>query len=146
MLTRCGGSSLIEVLVALILVTAGGMSLAMLQHEAGFMQQQLLWRWQAQQWLAAFVSTDLQPSSLPYLCNNTPPELDCYRHQCTSSDAQLWQHQRLCYAMHQALPHTVVLLKPCAQGTCLSMAATAELAQRCETGLDYCVVQAVVEG
>lgn len=151
MLIRCGGSSLVEVLVALVLVTACGVSLATIQREAGFMQQQLLWRWQARQWLdiltsADLHSPDLSSSYLVYPCNNIPPELDCYQQQCISSDAQVWQRQRLCYAMHQASPNTVVVLKPCDQGTCLSMAATAEVAQRCEAGMSYCLVQPIAGG
>lgn len=150
MLIRCDGSSLVEVLVALVLVTVCGISLATIQREAGFMQQQLLWRWQARQWLSVLASADLYSpylsSSFAYPCNNTPPEFDCYQQQCAPSDAEIWQRQRLCYAMHQASPNTVVVLKPCEQGTCLSMAATVEIAQRCEAGMSYCLLQPVSGG
>jgi|SRR5699024_1145638 len=140
------GSSLIEVLVALALIMIGGINLALLQRETSFMQQQLLWRWQANQWLDALSTiessiTQTLPRTPSLWCTETPPLLDCIQQSCDVSQLQEWQRQRLCRAMHRELPGAAVAIKTCNSGVCLSVATHLANAQQCEQGESGCLIR-----
>lgn len=140
------GSSLVEVLVALALIMIGGMSLAMVQRETSFMQQQILWRWQANQWLDALTAVDPSlaqtlPSTPSLWCTEQLPTMDCSQQSCDLQALQEWQRQRLCHAMYEELSEVAVVVKSCGSSLCLSLANTLARAQQCEFDDAHCAMR-----
>lgn len=145
---RHQGSSFIEVLVALALIMVGGISMATIQRETAFQQQQLLWRWQGKQWLEVLSTTEASlaqtlPTTPERWCEQAQPMVDCSQQYCQPQDMSQWQRRQLCQTLQQDMPGAVVVLKPCGSHHCLSLANTAETAQTCELEQQHCLMRLV---
>lgn len=140
------GSSFVEALVALALIMISGVSLAVVQRETSFIQQQLLWRWQASQWLDILSTVEEStaqtlPQAPSLWCSETQPSTDCSQQSCELQSLQVWQRQNLCDVMHQELGQVVVMIKSCGSHLCLAMANTENAARRCELGEPTCLMR-----
>ncbi|SRR5690625_3903855 len=144
------GSSFIEVLVALALLMVAGVGMAMVQQETQFVQQQTLWRWQAQHWFEVFAHwQSLGPQSqlgAGHLCEQEALVPPCDSAQCNFQDVQTWQQQRFCDLLRQTLPEVSVLIKPCGEAMCLVMANSRVTAQQCRLGEGHCFMKVLPRG
>jgi len=132
------GSSFIEILVALVILSVSGVGLALIHKETDQQREHVRWRWQGQQWLDTLAHNlywqrelfgDVQEG--PLCIANASFTPDCTTTLCTEQEANLWQQQRLCTHINHALNHPAVQVRRCDGGRCLIAAPNHTLASQC---------------
>lgn len=132
------GSSLVEILVALLILSISGMGVALVQKETEQQRELVRWRWQAQHWLAALTRNLAWQQRLgnglsaAALCADFTVSLDCRTQACNEQQASEWQQQRVCRQLNITLDNPSVALAPCVTGMCLRIAPNNTLIAQCE--------------
>jgi len=137
------GSSLVEVLAALLILSVSGVGVALVQKETEQQREYVRWRWQAQQWLevlAQNISWQQRLGATPNLasevCEGVITVPNCAVERCTEQQASQWQQQRVCHQINQQLQTPSVQLRTCEGALCLLLAPNSALAQQCGEALE----------
>lgn len=125
MFIRYRGSSFIEVLVALMLLSVFIVGLATTQLRFHQRSQQYQWQQRALHWANAFaelyIVNQITPVESTDVCFSTTAASDCDAQSCTLWDAHQQQIASFCQSMQQQLNDAEVLLEPCQNSSCIKI-------------------------
>lgn len=142
----CKGSSLVEVLAALFILSVSSVGVALVQKETEQHSEQVRWRWQAHQWLEALAQNITWQQRLGVtfsppndMCGQALVAPDCSREYCSEQQASQWQQQRVCHHINTQLQGPSVQLQVCDGALCLLLAPNQALAQQCHHAGHMCL-------